>query len=201
MAEIMQHEARQNYMYQDQHGREWLAIVDTRTKPYLAPCVQPWPQFTAPFLPSGTLLEPNPSKLGRLDINYAKWIEEAQAQERTYLDTMQQTAEKMFGDNATRAITERDPRLTAAMGPAPISPVFIRAAASGTNKWVLGLAPADEVPTWAAPLLDTLPQYRATITSTYADATEFPDLADEVAGAEMAVVGDVEEVVKPRAKR
>ena len=180
MAEIMQHKARQNYMYEDQHGRQWLAIVDTRTKPYLAPCVQPWPQFTAPVLPAGTLLEPDPSKLGRLNVNYAKWLDDAQAQERTYLDTLQQTAEKMFGDNATRAIAERDPRLGAAMGPAPISPLFIRAAASG-NKWVLGLVSADEVPSWAEPLLDTLPQYRPTLSATYGGTTEFPDRADEVA--------------------
>ena len=178
MPEQMQHETRQNYTFHDQHGRPWLAIVDTRTKPYLAPCVQPWPQFDAPILPFGTLLVPNAHQLGRLDINYAKWEEDATAQERTYLDTLQSIAERMFGDKAARAIAERDPALMAAVGPAPASPLFVRAAAAG-NKWVLGLVPADKVPAWAQPVLDTLPQFRPQLTTVSAGMDEFPDVDDD----------------------
>jgi len=181
MPDIMQHEARQNYMFRDQHGREWLAIVDTRTKPYLAPCTQPWPQFRAPIMPEGTLLVPDPTQLGRLNINYAKWEEQATLGERVYLDTLQVTAEKMFGYKATEAIERRDPRLMEAMGPAPVSPLFVQAAAAG-NKWVLGLVDASEVPTWAHDHLQTLPQYRPKIESvvTGFSASAFPDLADEL---------------------
>lgn len=197
MPEIMQHDARQNYTYRDQHGRAWLAIVDTRTKPHLAPCVAPWPQFTAPVMPSGTLLVPNPTQLGRLDINYGAWLEQAEAQERTYQTTVQAVADRMFGDDATRAIRERDPRLMAEVGDPPASPTFIRAAAAG-NKWALGLVDVSEVPSWAAPLLRTLPQYRPqrTALETVA-ATEFPDLADEQAEGELVTVGGEDDEALP----
>jgi hypothetical protein len=185
MPEIMQHESRQNYMFHDQHGRQWLAIVDTRTKPYLAPCVEPWAQFAAPIMPYGTLLVPDPTQLGRLNINYARWEEEAVAAERAYLAQLEQTANVMYGEKATDAITKKDPRLMAAMGPAPVSPVFIRAAASGQSKWVLGLTKDDgsayPTPPWADPLLETLPQFRKQVTQQELAAMEFGDVEDEAA--------------------
>jgi hypothetical protein len=188
MPDIMQHEARQNYTFHDQHGRAWLAIVDTRTKPHLAPCVEPWPQFEAPILPRGTLLAPNPSQLGRLDIAYGAWLEQAEAQERTYRDTVEALAVQMFGDQATRAMQERNPRLLAAAGPAPVSPTFIQAAAAG-NKWVLGLVPSDQVPTWAQAILDTLPQYRPALSPAVDGRSAFPDLADELEDGDLVAVG------------
>jgi hypothetical protein len=49
------------------------------------------------------------------------------------------------------------------------------------------------VPTWAQAILDTLPQYRPTLTPAVAGLSEFPDLADELEDGELVAVGGEEE--------
>lgn len=177
----MQHEARQEYIFLDQHDRPWRAIVDTRTKPHLAPCTPLEPDgWVAPIMPPGDLVRAHPTKLGTLVILYSQWQERADSAEGTYLQVMGQVADKMFGDNAPRAITERDPRLIAEVGPPPASAIFVRAAAAG-NPWVLGMEPADQVPLWAREHLPTLPQYRRQQQQAVRERSEFPSLAEEMA--------------------
>lgn len=187
--ELMQHETRQEYIFHDQHQRPWRAIVDTRTKPHLAPCTPLEPAgWVAPIMPPGDLVRAHPTVLGTLVILYSQWQERADSAEATYLQVLGQVADKMFGDQAPRAMAERDARLVAEVGPPPEAAVFVQAAEAG-NPWVLGLDPADQVPSWAKPHLLTLPQYRREQRAAQTTRTAFPSLAEEQA-AEQGASGD-----------
>lgn len=175
MPEYMQHETRQNYTFHDDHGRPYLAIVDTRTKPHLAPCTPLQAQYTAPIMPQGVILSPHPQRLGTLVVDYLRWEDDAERDWSAFQQHQAQVAERMFGDDATRAIRENDPRLVSEVGPPPIHPDFVRAAAGGKSPWVLGLAPADQVPDWAKPILHTLPQYRPQTIAQRTSGGQFED--------------------------
>lgn len=178
--DVMQHDTRQNYVFRDQHGREYLANVDTRTKPHLSWCTPLQPRFDAPIMPYGHLLKPDPSWLGQIVVDYRQWEDEAVSQWASFLQHQAQTAERMFKDDAQRAIDERDPRLAAEVGYPPMHPDFVRAAAGGESLWVLGLAKdMTKVPSWAEPLLYTLPQYRPALVPTTVGGGRFADDATD----------------------
>ena len=184
--EMMQHETRQEYTYVDQHGRPYWCIVDVRARPRIAPCCPIQPKgWTAPIMPDLDLVRPDETKLGTLQIDYPKWIERTEADNIAFARSRAQVAERMFGDEATAAIARNDPRLQHEVGTPPLSVDFVRAAAGGKSPWVLGLAPVENVPAWAVPILLTLPQYRKA-EAIERRQTEFVDDPD---GAEPVPVG------------
>lgn len=209
--EYMQHETRQDYVFRDQHGRGWQCIVDTRTKPHLAPCTPLEPHgWLAPVMPPGDLVRAHPTQLGTLMVLYSLWIERADEAEANYLQTLRQVADKMFGDDAPRAVRERDARLIAEVGEPPESAQFVRAAAAG-HPWVLGIDGDDKMPQWAKALLHTLPKYRKQQAAERISLSAFPTYEEELAmqqqaatpdAGELALVGgESEETPKPRTRK
>lgn len=178
--EHTQHETRQTYTFFDQHERPWHAIVDTRCRPHLAPCTALQPQgWSAPIMPPDDLVRPHPVLLGRLLIDYDSWLERATHAVSDYKQNEHMVAERMFGDQATSAITRRDGRLLSEIGPPPPAVEFVLAAREG-NKWILGQDAT--MPQWANPLQETLPQFRRlTMLENGPSIRSFPN-ADEEEG-------------------
>lgn len=160
-----QAESRTTATYRDPHGREWLTVIDTRARTVgkvarLAPCV--------PFIPKGwnapapALVPPQKyltipdGSLGVVTVDYEAWLTDLRESARGWKKNLHTAAVQLYGQQAAAAIQAPPPELLAAVGRPPIPEEFIRAMRGGKSAWVLGLAPAAQVPAWAQPLLPQL---------------------------------------------
>lgn len=157
---------RQSITYFDQHGRPWLTVIDTQTrtlgsKPSIAPCTPFMPQgWSAPLdVPQKYLRIPEGS-IGRIEIDYDQWIADAREAERDREDNIRVAAMAMYGQGSAAILKNPTPELLNYIGRGPIPVLFVQAAKSNKNSWILGKMQPNglpwPVPKWAEPLLDQL---------------------------------------------
>lgn len=192
---------RQSVTYHDQHGRPWIAIIDTQSRgseglPRISPCTPLQPKdWTAPLdVPQKYLTIPE-GTLGRVEIDYQAWYDDAVAGEREREDIIRVAAMAMYGQQSAAAIKNPPPELVAYVGRGPIPSTFIRAARA-ENRWVLGLPQENgqpyPTPKWAEPIIGMLIYQPVPL----GDDTEFADetFADETfidTSAEDAPLDDI----------
>lgn len=168
----------------DQHGREWETTYDQmgrgttgvhtaygnpgrhpRSQPE-APRGTPW---RAPIYPPQPYMREDPQRPGRFEIDYNTWILELTQRHKEY-DNERRHWANVFDKDANSS----EVRLQAGAGPTPLD--LVKACRAG-NKWVLGLVPAEKVPTWAEPYRRYW-EPEPPIELAYPDADDYGDAAE-----------------------
>lgn len=184
-------------IWRDQHGREWVAEMDTSPGALRAPCTPLRPNnWSAPILPPAQFIECSQGMgAPHCTIHYDQWAEHQGALNAEWQGELTDIAQRMFPNSWAREITEQNPLLLAKVGPKPYAVEFVRAAAQG-NRWVLGQSP--HRPSWVTDaLFATIPRPKRH-TIEYAGATEFPDAEDE---ADESFGGALEDLNESTSKR
>ena len=144
--ERQQHLERSQIELLDQHGRTWLVEsevgLDHTRRPKIIVVGQFFPQFQAPydFYPDAKYLEYDPSKPGRLHINYQAWesaVRWAHEEVQSYISRL---AVAIYKDEAAKYIKEPSQEMLDIVygrgrGPEPVEPIV---AARQGNGWILG---------------------------------------------------------------
>jgi len=155
--------------FTDQHGRQWEANTENKTR---HPCGPLRPQFEAPFYPFTnyiTVLSPT-----RVRIEYKTWLNDMDEANREYDAGLQSYAFQLYGDQAAKSIKDPPPELMAIVGERPqrVPREFVEASLQ-ENQWILGFAKA--VPDWAIPLLEKAEEQK-----TEPELAAYPDADEEV---------------------
>lgn len=139
-----QPDKRRAMRFTDQHGRKWTGSIELDSGLPSGP-IRPF-DFEPPLPVPQEFIEYNKLEPNNIRINYAKWLAALEEAKRRWEQKLINRAERMYGDQAGKYIKNPSQELLAAVGPEPLPPEPVQAAASG-NKWVLGLTPVK--PGWA----------------------------------------------------
>lgn len=139
-----QPDKRRTMRFTDQHGRKWIGTIELSSGLPTGP-IRPV-DFKPPLLVPQEFIEYDPMEPNFIKINYAKWLRSLEDARRNWEQKLISRAERMYGDQAGKYIKKPSQELLAAVGPEPLPPEPVQAAAAG-NKWVLGLSPVK--PAWA----------------------------------------------------
>jgi hypothetical protein len=146
-------DARRQAFYQDQHGRQYVTQVDTRTgEPaealapigWTAPVSPAWAQGL--FVPPSEMLSPRQTGYGyEVVVDYDKWLGMLEEQEGLYEMRAQQVARDLTA-NYLDLLANPTPAFLSAMGPRPFPGIDVVQAMKDGEPWALG--ETEEVPAW-----------------------------------------------------
>lgn len=173
----------------DQHGREWGAITDNKSRHPIGP-IDPlcngrpgesgW-ACKPPLVPPLQYFRMDPRNASRITLRYEDWLRDVDMAMAGYERMRREAASKHFGTQASRALKDNPAELQDLVGPPPLTvpAELIRAMIAG-NRWVLGLTAT--MPGWAEPIMEKWDEQRARAeqwNADYIDHIDYPDAEDE----------------------
>jgi hypothetical protein len=175
---------RRTQRYRDQHGRQWIAIVEKSTGD---PCSPFTPHgWTAPLQVPDSYKKVDPNEPGKMDIQYDRWLEHLHEEHQAYRHRLEHIALQLSDTDAAKLIASPNPTMLRKAGAPPMAWQPVAAAKSG-NRWVLGLpnpvtGKPMAKPDWALEFYPDAKPVQAGMTPTgfSFDATSFADARDEV---------------------
>lgn len=145
--EVQQQDTMRGMTFTDQHGRKWSTVVSMKT---LDPCAAMTPiGWRAPLpmmVPPQKYMTFRADEIGRVWIDYDRWITDLSMAEREYGVWVMQVAKQQFGAAALQKIEAKDHGLRVLCGPPPQSSEIVKAMKSNESQWVLGIPHTDGTP-------------------------------------------------------